>query len=39
MDGELIREKIAQRLYELLVVNPSAIAIQQKDGRYATCYI
>lgn len=39
MDDELIREKIAQRLYELLVVNPSAIAIQQKDGRYATCYI
>ncbi len=39
MDDELIREKIAHRLYELLVVNPSAIAIQQKDGRYATCYI
>lgn len=39
MDDELIREKIAQRLYELLVVNPSVIAIQQKDGRYATCYI
>ncbi len=39
MNDELIREKIAQRLYDLLVVNPSAIAIQQKDGRYTTCKI
>lgn len=39
MNDDLIRERIAKRIFDLLVVNPSAIAIQQKDGRYATCYI
>ncbi|MEE0998483.1 MAG: reverse transcriptase domain-containing protein [Treponemataceae bacterium] len=33
-----IRDKLAKKIYELLVVNSSAIAIQQKDGRYTTCY-
>lgn len=39
MKDDLIREKIAKRLFNLFVVNPSAIAMQQKDGRYTTCYI
>lgn len=39
MSDDFIREKIAKRLFDLFVVNPSAIAMQQKDGRYTTCYI
>ena len=34
-----IRDKLAKKIYEMLVVNSSAIAIQQKDGRYTTCYV
>lgn len=34
-----IRSKLAKKLYDLFVVNPYAIAVQQDDGRYITKYI
>lgn len=39
MVEEKLISKIAKRIYELFVVNPYAIAIQEKNGLYLTKYV